>query len=279
KFGEFLFLGELEYSWDRMWDEKKFRPDISLRYERPYWFAQLRWRSNQYMEIQKNADYQYRGQLDTAPEFLIGTPWFKGGEAWYRVSALWGTYRASTILNSGVEETEPWKSRLKLTAEGYFESEWGSATPFMSLNASMMFYDKESMRQDVLNSIVGLKYGFGGMKLGTAYARSWVSGETPMNWDKEFENEKIYQMMEVPIGRYFYFCFLGGYDLNASFLEEMNYTLRYLNDCMIWELTYRNDRNWGGENKLFFRVGFTGTSLEFKNEEKFDPFVAPVPQN
>jgi hypothetical protein len=48
---------------------------------------------------------------------------------------------------------------------------------------------------------------------------------------------------------------------------------------MLWELTYRNDRNYGGENKIFFRIGFTGTSVELKNEEVFNPFDSPVPQN
>jgi len=276
---DFTFFGELQYSWDRMWQEKKYRPDISLRFERPYWYAQLSWRKNQYLEVQKNAEYQYRGELYTSPEFLVGTPWFKAGEAWYRISAIWGSYKASTIGESGIEETEPWRNRLKVSAESYIESKFGSITPFLNLNASTMFYDEDSKRQDVVSSILGLRYNLQGLKLGTAYSRSWVFGETSMSWDKEFENERIYQMLEVPFGKYLHFNVLGGYDLKADFLEEINYTLRYLNDCMIWELTYRNDRNFGGENKLFFRVGFTGTPLELKNEQYFNPFIAPVPQN
>jgi len=274
---DFSFWGKLEHSWDRMWNEKKLRPDISLRYEKPYWFAQLNWRNKQYLEIQKNAEYQYRGELDTSPEFVIGTPWLRGGDAWYRLSAIWGSYRASTILENGTEETEPWKSRLKVTAEGYIESKIGSVTTFLNLNTSTMFYDENSMRQDVISSIFGLRYNFGNVKMGTAYAKSWIYGETSMSWDREFDNEKIFQMLEIPIGKYFYFNILGGYDLKADFLGEMNYTLRYLNDCMVWDLTYRNDRYWGGENRLFFRVGFTGTQLEFKKADIFNPFDKPVP--
>ena len=275
---DFSFEGELEYSWDRMWDEKKYRPDISLRFTRPYWFAQLRWKKNQYTEFQKEAEYQYRGELDTSPEITVGTPWLKGSDsAWYRISAAWGNYRASTILD-GTEETEPWKKRFKAAAESYWESEFGSVGPFLNINAATMFYDEGGMRQDVISSILGLRYNLEELKLGTAYVRSWAFGETSMNWDKEFGNERIYQMLGIPFGKYLSLNILGGYDLKASFLEEMNYTLRYLNDCMVWELTYRNDRNVGGENKLFLRVGFTGTPLELKNEERFNPFEAPVPQ-
>ena len=275
---DFSFLGEFEYSWDKMWQEKKYRPGMSLMFERPYWFTQLSWRKNQYLEIQKNAEYQYRGQLYTSPEFTIGTPWLNSGAIWYRASANWGNYKDSTILENGTEEIGEWENRLKVTAESYWESQFDSVTPFLSLNVSTMFYDKDDMRQDVINSILGLRYSLWDLKLGTAYARSWISGETPINWDREFENEKTYQMVEFPFGKYLSLNILGGYDLNASFLEDVNYTLRYVNDCMLWELTYRDDRNTEGEKKLFLRVGFTGTSLEFKNEESYNPFDAPVSQ-
>jgi LPS-assembly protein len=277
---DFSFFGELEYTWDRMWEEKKYRPDLSLRFEQPSWFAQLSWRRNQYLEMQKHSEYQYRGELDTEPEFLVGTPWLREGAGWYRVSAMWGNYQATTINDNGIEETDPWTGRFKVTAEGYVESQARSVTPFLNLNASVMFYnDDDDMRQDVINAIFGLRYNFGGLKLGTAYARKWVSGESPMNWDAEFDNERIYQKLEIPFGKYLSLNVLGGYDLKASFLEEMNYTLRYLNDCMLWELTYRNDRNTGGENKIFFSIGFVGTSLEIKNDRIYDPFDSPVPKN
>ena len=274
----FSIWGELQYSWDRVWDEKKLRPHVSLRYDQPYWFARLNWRESQYIEIQKNADYQYRGELDTAPEFVIGTNWLQSGQGWYRASAMWGQYRASTILANGTEVTEPWRNRFRIAAESYIESNTGAISPFLNLNASMAFYE-EDMRQDVISLVFGLRYDLGKIKLGTAYSQSWVSGETIMSWDQEFDSEKIYQMLEFPLGKYFSLSILGGYDLEASFLSEMNYTLRYLNDCMLWELTYRNDRNFGGENKVFFRIGFTGTSVEIKNEEIFNPFDSPVTQD
>ena len=275
---DFSLWGELQYSWDRLWDEKKYRPSLSLKYDQPYWFVQFNWRSNQYLEVQKNADYQYRGELDSSPEFVVGTPWLREGQGWYRISAMWGKYQTSTILASGTEVTEPWRNRFKIAAESYIEAQKGAVTPFLSLNASIALYE-EDMRQDVISSILGLRYDFGKLKLGTAYSRSWVSGETSMSWDQEFDNERIYQMLDIPLGKYFSFSILGGYDLRASFLEEMNYTLRYLNDCMLWELTYRNDRNFGGEDKIFFRIGFTGTPVEIKNEEIYNPFIPPVSQN
>ena len=274
----FSFWGELEYSWDRLWDDSKLRPALSLKYEQPYWFIQFNWRKNQYLEVQKNADYQYRGELDSSPEFIVGTPWVQSGQSWYRVSAMWGKYQTSTVLASGIEETEPWRNRFRVSAESYVEAKNRTVTPFLSLNASTSFYE-EDMRQDIISSIFGLKYDLGKAKLGTAYTRNWVSGETSMSWDQEFDNERIYQMLDIPIGKYFSLSILGGYDLRASFLEEMNYTLRYVNDCMLWELTYRNDRNFGGENKLFFRIGFTGTQVEIKNDEIYNPFIPPVSKN
>jgi len=275
---DFTFWGELDYSWDRMWEDRKYRPELSFRYDQPYWFVQLNWRRNQYLEIQKNADYQYRGQLDSEPEITVGSPWLQEGGGWYRVSAMWGKYRASTVLDSGIEETEPWRNRFKIAAETYYETQIEQVTPFVILNAASMLYE-EDKRQDVISAIFGLRYNLGDLKLGTAYARNWVSGETTMSWDQEFENEIIYQMLEIPFGKYLSLSILGGYDLKSSFLEEMNYTLRYLNDCMLWELTYRNDRNFGGENKVYFSIGFTGTGVELKNKEIYDPFVSPVSQN
>lgn len=269
----FYINAGVEYTWDREWDTKIWRPLASLRHEGSRWFTELRWSRNKYIESQKNAEYQYRGTLDTKPEFIIGTHWNQMGSSWYRLLASWGSYRETMLLDR-VEFTGEWRSRTKFSVETYGERP-GDISPFWGISASTMLYSTGGMRQDIFSFTAGLRYCIGGISAGSAYKRRWVRGESPMLWDLELTEEKVYQKFDFPIGKYLSVGVLGGYDLEASFVEEMNYSLKYENDCTIFEFVYRNDRNEGGDNRFFMRFGLVGTDFGFENEEYLNPFNAP----
>ena len=67
--------------------------------------------------------------------------------------------------------------------------------------------------------------------------------------------------MRFPLGGELFLKARGSYDLNASMIDEVNYTLQWITDCMRWELSFNNDRT-GGVNRVSLRVllnAFPGT--------------------
>jgi hypothetical protein len=81
--------------------------------------------------------------------------------------------------------------------------------------------------------------------------------------------------VDVPLGREVYMGVRGSYDFDASMVDEIYYTLRYINDCMEWQLAYKNDRNAGGEDRFEFLLGIRETPLSFGNKQEVDPFKPP----
>ena len=267
----------IEYSWDDAWNEKIYRPSASLYYERDGWQGALRWTRNEYIEDQKDSLYTYRGRLSREPEFFVLTPWLKDPAlhaSWFRLGALWGNY---------LEKTPNFEHdtvmRYGATLQHYVEVPMGDKAEFFwNVRYDTWFYDKNDLDQEVAEGFLGLRYRIGAFELGSAYERRYVWGESPMLWDSYREAEKIYQKVRFPLGRELFFVARGSYDLNESMVDEIDYVLQWINDCMKWEFLYHNDRTSGGENKFSLSVSvlaFPNTPASFGQYQSTDPFERP----
>lgn len=273
----FAVKAGLEYSWDEPWDEKIYRPYAALSYEHKGWEAVLNWTQNEYIEDQKDSLYKYKGRLDRKPEFIVTSPWLKDRAlqiSWFRFGLNWGSYR---------EETPMFKNntimRYGAQVQSYVEIPLSGVVEVFSNNRyGAWFYDENNADQQAIESFWGLRYKLGVVELGSGYERRYVWGQSPMFWDSYRGAEKIHQKIRFPLGKELYAAVRGSYDLNESMVDEVNYGLQWINDCMRWELQYRDDRTSGGENKVNLNVSllaFPNTPASFGQYKDTDPFERP----
>jgi LPS-assembly protein len=267
----------VEYSWDKAWREKEWRPWASLFYGWKDWRASVSWRRNEFVEDRKTSLYEYQGRLDRRPEIEIASPWIRDPAvqgSWLRLNAFWGQYREKTLDFSG-----GWTTRSGAQLQHWFETPAGRNLDFFwNLTGSAWFYRESDDEQRVLDVFGGLRYRLGIFELGTGYQRRYVDGYSPMLWDSFKEAERVHQKIRFPVGREFFLQVRGSYDLNESMIDEVNYALQWINDCMKWELRYLNDRTSGGEDRVSLSVSllaFPRTPASFGQYEEEDPFLSP----
>ena len=279
--GGFEIRGGIDYSWDEAWDDKLYHPYAALSYERNKWTATVRWSHKEYIEDQKDSLYKYQGHLTREPELSVSSPWIKdpaGSSSWFKLNAVWGMYRESTVNFSG--ETI---SRWGADVQSYFESPIGKrADVFWNIHYWTWFYDNDSpsseRRQEVLHGILGVRYGFGAIEMATGYERRYVWGSSPLYWDAWEEAEKIHQKIRFPLSREIFLSARGSYDLEESLVNEVTYSLQWINDCMKWELLFRDDRTSGSDDKISLNVAilaFPNTPASFGEYKDNDPFARP----
>jgi len=263
----FFVRGGVNYIWTEEWREKHYNPHVGLFYERNGWEAALRVAWREYIEDQKDAVVQYRGRLDRRPEFTLYTPWMRDytfRNSWIRLGLSAGRYweRTSTMSNDAV-------SRYGLTLQNRISRPLGrNVTFFSNTTYGIWFYDKDSSYQGTVHGFLGLSYNFGSIELMSGYERRFVWGESPMLWDRYSETERLHQSVRIPLGGEFFLVTRGSYDLNASMIDQMNYTLQWVTDCMRWELNFRDDRTSGSDSHVSLRLilnAFPNTPLALGN--------------
>lgn len=273
----FGIRGGVDYSWDKAWDEKIYHPYGSLYYERNGWHVAVNWTKDEYIEDQKDSLYEYQGRLNREPEVVVRTPWMRDSSSlssWYRIEAIAGSYQERTP-----QFTNDTIARYGAGIQSYFEAPLGnSAQFFWNIGYAAFFYDKDDMDQQIADGLVGLRYRLGSVELASGYGRRFVWGESPMFWDSYRESEKVYQKIRVPLGKEWYAQVRGSYDLRESMVDEVDYALQWINDCMKWELLYKNDRTSGGNDRFTLSVSilaFPDTPASFGQYEDEDPFDPP----
>jgi LPS-assembly protein len=268
----------VEYSWDEAWREKMYRPRASFLYENNGWQAALRWSRDEYMEDRKDSLHEYKGRLDREPEFTVLTPWMKEPAlrlSHLRLSATWGKYRERTpdFTNDAV-------TRYGATLQSYAEFPLGKAAEFFwNSRYGVWFYDKNDSDQEIAEGLLGLRYRLGVLELASGYEHRRVWGESPMLWDSFREAEKLHQKIRFPLGRELFVALRGSYDLNESMVDEVNYALQWINDCMKWELLYHDERTSDAEDKISLSVSilaFPNTPASFGEYKDVDPFDRPL---
>ena len=273
--GGLSILGGVSYSWDEVGDERLWRPYAALTYAKDGWRAALRWSRNEYISDQKDSLYKYKGRLDRRPELTVQSPWFRTSSwSWLNLTASWGAYREEVADRRG-EVT----NRYGLGAHSYFEKALGENVEFFSDTVgNLWFYDRDNADQQMLTSFTGLRYRLGAFEMGTAYERRYTWGEGAMLWDQYRERERIHQRLRFPLGREVFAAFRGSYDLDESMVDEVQYALQWVTDCMKWELRYIDDRTSGNDDSVGLSLtilAFPDTPASFGQVLLRDPFDRP----
>ena len=269
----------VEYSWDKAWREKKYRPRAAFLYEKNGWQAALRGSQNEYIEDRKDSLYAYKGRLDRKPEFTVLTPWIKEPVfkiSHFRVSAAVGNYQEKTpdFVNDTV-------IRYGATLQTYSEYPLGKIAEFFwGSHYQAWFYDADSDQadQEVAAGLLGLRYRLGALEMASGYEHRRVWGQSPMLWDSFRDAERLHQKIRFPLGQEFFVTVRGSYDLNESIVDEVNYTLQWINDCMKWELSYHDERTPEAEDRINLSVSllaFPNTPASFGEYKSVDPFDRP----
>ncbi|MDR1620789.1 MAG: hypothetical protein LBS00_00265 [Synergistaceae bacterium] len=273
--GGFSVEAGVEYSWDEAWSEKKYRPRASLLYKNKGWQVALRGSRDEYIEDRKDSLYEYKGRLDRKPEFTVLTPWMKEpvfGLSQLRLSAAGGSYRESTP--DFVGGTIP---RYGAVLQSYSEVSLGkSAEFFWNSRYQAWFYDEDD--QEAAEGLLGMRYRLGTVEMASGYEHRRVWGESPMLWDSLRDAERLHQKMRFPLGRELFVALRGSYDLDESMVDEVNYALQWVNDCMKWELLYHDERTSGADDRISLSVSvlaFPNTPASYGEYKDADPFERP----
>ena len=272
---DFSILAGVQHSWDEEWDEKVWRPYASLMYSHKGWEARINWSHNEYISDQKDSLNKFKGRLDRRPEFIVWAPWFKSSlYSWMRLHASYGSFKEHIHGQPEGDVT----SRYGIGFRNYAEYMMGTVGLFSDTNGSAWFYDRENSDHEMLRSFTGLRYTIGAFELGTGYERQYTWGDSPMNWDEYRERERVHQKVRFPLGREVYTAVRGSYDLDASMIDEIIYSLQWVTDCMLWDLHYKNDRTSDGDNYIGLTLSinaFPDRTASFGQRVEVDPFLRP----
>lgn len=272
------FLIGTEHSWDDEWDERVWRPYGALIYSREGWDARINLSHNEYITDRKTASSEFHGRLDRRPEIIIWAPWFRNFLAsWMRIHVTFGSFREKVKDEPDSDVT----SRYGFGFRNYYEqpiNETKTAEVFVDINGHAWFYDREEADHEMLRSFAGLRYRIGTTEFGTGYERQYAWGESPMHWDTYKNRERFHQKVRFPIGREFYLVFRDIYDINASHMDEMNYSIQWISDCMTWDLHYKDDRSTIDDDEIGLSLSlnaFPDRVSSFGEKLETDPFVRP----
>ena len=283
RIGEYVSVfAETDRTYNKDDKDIMWRPRWGIKYEDANgWSASLIESQRELVETEMRPGMDRRYNVWRSPEFAIGTPWFKDPAAggYFRLMGMWGRYQ------DNVEEVKPWVDRIGLGAQIYGEPSFGqsSVRPFYNATYWHYDYDRGEKKQEVTDAVVGLRWGLGSVSLGTAYVRRWVSGTSPLVWDKYLDREDIYQKVSFTIpgkgtGEEWAISVRAAYDLIESRLAEMVYSLAYNQHCITWELWARESRpeNDFSVGIRFYINAYPQNELRLGVNEIYDPFLVPA---
>jgi hypothetical protein len=67
--------------------------------------------------------------------------------------------------------------------------------------------------------------------------------------------------------------------MDASKIDEVNYALQWISDCMKWELRYHDDHTSGSNSSIGLSVSilaYPNTPASFGERMDYDPFDPPA---
>lgn len=269
-----LFM-ESSYSYSAVDDENRWRPSWGFRSERSGWFTEVLWSQRESIEVDDVAgEKRYEGTLWRDPQVTVKGPWWSdpASGGWWRLLGSWGRYDEEGL------RSERRGAGLDLYGEG---SQGATVRPFW--RATYWYYDYDGDgstpdNQKTTDLALGFNWSAGAVRLRSTYVRRWVEGSSPMRWDRYDEREAVYQRVTLPLSDEWELSLRGGWDLREDSLEEMLYQVRYEVDCLIWELTVRNDRakgdDWAGLRLII--KAYPESPLQFQEKEIYEPGARPA---
>lgn len=282
KIGEYVSIfAETERTYNKDDKDILWRPRWGVRYaDANGWSATLMESQRELVETEMRPGMDRRYNVWRSPELQINSPWFNDASAntYFRFMGIWGRYQ------DNVEYVKPWVERIGVGLQVYGEPTFASAAIKPFYNASYWYYDygSEESTQKVGDAVVGLRWNIGAVELGTAYVRRWVSGASPLVWDRYLVREDIYQKVSFSIpGKNSYekwtVSVRGAYDLEEDRLAEMVYSLAYDQHCITWELWARESRpdDDFSIGVKFYINAYPESELSLGINEIYDPFAVP----
>lgn len=242
-----------EYSWDSERDEKRERPRWGAVYTANGWETRLEWAEAQAVNIEKALGDTFEGVLWKSPELTIQSPRYAlpGEIGKVDLTAMWGSYEG--LSTSGRESSaDRLAGRVRLSGS----TRLGSLVPFWSSSYWHYDYEDPSETQRRTDVQFGVWWPVGDLQMVTDWRKRWVSGKSPLLWDRYSDEEALYQTVSIPLGKTWELTARAGYDLRTEHLDEMYYRLDYDNHCCYSvRLEYRDDLvgddDWAGLVLLF----------------------------
>ncbi|MCE5201943.1 MAG: hypothetical protein LLF78_05485 [Synergistaceae bacterium] len=263
---------------DSMWRQK-----WGINYNSPNgWRASLMESQRELVETEMRVGMDTRFNLWRSPEFSFTSPWFRDFalNGYYRFFGMWGRYQ------DNVEVSGPWAGRLGVGAQIYGEPQIASLAIRPFYNTTYWYYDYDDdndSTQKVADAVIGLRWGIGSVGLATAYSRRWVSGGSPLFWDRYLDREDIYQQISYTMPgnqswEQWTLSVRAGYDMIDNQIAEMIYSLEYKKHCITWELWARDSRP---DDELsiglkFMINAYPDTQMSLGLSEIYDPFEVPA---
>jgi len=242
-----------EYSWDSERDEKRYRPRWGAVHTANGWETRLEWAEAQSVNVEKALGDTFEGVLWKSPELSIRSPRYElpGEIGGIDITAMWGSYEGLSV--SGHESSaDRLAGRVRLSGS----TRAGDLRPFWSTSYWHYDYASPSETQRRTDVVFGVAWPVGDVQMVTDWRRRWVSGWSPLLWDRYSDEEALYQSVAIPLGKTWKFTTRAGYNLRTEDIEEMYYRLDYDNHCCYnVRLEYRDDLvgddDWAGLVLLF----------------------------
>ncbi len=267
------------YTYDDVDEDKTWRTSWGLRYRAGGWKMVVGWSQREEVSVEKRAGLTYRGLLWRDPEVSLTGPWWAdpatGG--WWRLLGSWGTYD-----EEGLRTT---RTGMGLEIYGSGPDRQGFRVFWKGLHWRYRYdrptFDDEGREEDeqrITEGVVGFDWPLGPLSMRTAYVRRWVDGASPMAWDGGVEREDLYQKVRVSLGEGWSVSARGAFDLQESELREMVYQVGLDQDCLRWELTYRDDLQGGNDDWAGLRIlvtAYPNSPLWVGQKDLADPADPP----
>ncbi|MCX7828814.1 MAG: hypothetical protein N2315_06355 [Thermanaerothrix sp.] len=234
-------FGRVDRVYDTTMEEMLWRPKWGARWTMGDVSGSALWSQRELLKVEKTLGRSESYFLYREPEISLYGPWAKAGEGGltWRLGVLYGRY----------EESRKDFERKSISGELAWSGLLGSLRPRFYLSHLYHSYGGGD-HQGTTYGEVGVDWRLGEFDMSTVYARRWVSGSSPMEWDRYSEAENLYQTTSFylgdPKGDYNWrISVQAGYDLKASSLARMVYTVSYKHHCLIWDLVMRDNRSDG----------------------------------
>lgn len=260
------------YEYDSNEDDSAWRPSWGFNYSAPSgWSGQILWAQRETVDLDDVAGKKaYKGTLWREPEVYLYAPWWRdpASGAYLRMAGTWGSYQEESLD----------QDRKGLGMSLYQDWEVSATfAPFVRMDYWYYDYD-DADEQKVTDMAAGFRWGLGNVRLRSAYVRRWVDGESPMKWDDYNEREKVYQRISFPLSEEWRLSLRGAYDLVDEDLDEMLYEVTLDQGCLLWELTYLDDRDgdddWAGLKLTV--TAYPEAPLALQNETVYVPGERPA---
>lgn len=279
--GDFTAFAESKRLYNKDDGKTMWRPSWGVIYANSGWSVKLHEVQRELLKVEKRLGEEIRYNLWRSPELDVRTPWFYVAPRHFvNFRGIWGKYEDDYSTKDA--------TRLAGNASLYGEPapvDW-RVTPFYKLSHWYLHYNDYSDSQKITDFTGGIRWSIGELQLSSAYIRRWVSGSSPLRWDRYYDRENFYQQLAINIPgtrdwEKWWVMVRFGYDIDESKINEMVYGLSYTKHCLTWSL-YAKDNKVDDEVTVGLRFiinAYPDQVLAIGDPAISNPFGRSVPKS